>query len=416
MKLLALASTFPAGDSDPVPAFVRDQLVSMKKARSDLQIAVLAPHDPRSRTRNFTRREGYDEYRFHYFWPFRAEKLAGRGIMPALHANPFNYLLLPFFFLGEFLALLSLTRRLRPDLIYAHWFTPQGIVASLVGLITRTPFVFTTHASDVDVWQKVPFMGRYIVRNVAMRARAFTAVSQRSMRKLERFFSPRQWQELQGRAAIIPMGVTIPSPPPVTANPTSDRTIILFMGRLVEKKGVQYLLSAYATARCNLAASQLIIAGEGPLREQLQHQAERLGLEEDQVKFVGFVSGTAKSELLAQAHIHVTPSIVTESGDAEGLPVSLMEGLAYGKVCIATVESGADEVITSGVDGFLVPQKDVGALSDALLEAISLGSTERIQMTQGALRTAQQFCWDVIAQRYHDFLLAPMRMVESREA
>src|SRR5690242_3865100 len=101
MKLLVVASTFPAGDTDPVPAFVKDQLIAFKKARPSLRISVLAPHDRRSATAGFRRWPEYDEYRFHYFWPFVAEKLAGRGIMPALRANPLNYLLIPFLFLGE---------------------------------------------------------------------------------------------------------------------------------------------------------------------------------------------------------------------------------------------------------------------------------------------------------------------------
>ena len=104
MRILVLASTFPANDSDPVPAFVRDQIVAMKDVDSELEFSVLAPHDQRSNTKLFTKHTAYNEYRFHYFWPYSLEKLAGRGIMPALKANPLNYLLIPFLFIGQFFA------------------------------------------------------------------------------------------------------------------------------------------------------------------------------------------------------------------------------------------------------------------------------------------------------------------------
>jgi glycosyltransferase involved in cell wall biosynthesis len=406
MKLLAVASTFPAGDTDPVPAFVKEQMIALKNARPGLHISVLAPHDSRSSTQGFKRWPAYDEYRFHYFWPFAAEKLAGRGIVPALKANPLNYLLIPFLFFGEFLAVLSLTKRLKPDVLYAHWFTPQGVVCSWVSRVTGTPFVFTTHASDVDVWRKIPLLGRSVVRSSARRAHAFTAVSRRSMQKLQRFFPAEQWLAMQSKGAIVPMGVAIPEVRMAQPLEQSDQTVILFLGRLAEKKGVQYLLPAYATARANLGNSLLIIAGDGPMRGHFEQQAAALGLG-DRVRFAGFITGTQKASLLRRADLFVVPSILTASGDAEGLPVSLLEGLANGKICIATAESGADDILTHGRDGFLVPQKSVEALSAALIRAARLNRSVRDDMEAAARKTAQQFDWASIASRHYELLLKP---------
>lgn len=401
MKLLVVASTFPAGDTDTVPAFVKDQLIALRKARPSLHISVLAPHDRRSGTKSFTRWPAYDEYRFHYFWPFAAETLAGRGIMPALRANPLKYLLIPFLFVGEFFALLLLTKKLKPDVIYAHWFTPQGVVASWVSRMTGTPFVFTTHAADVDVWRTIPLLGRYLVRSTAGRAQAFTAVSRRSMERLQRFFSTEQWQVMQNKGAIIPMGVTLPG---LSAQPKrSSQRVILFLGRLVEKKGVQYLLPAYAAARADLGDSLLVIAGDGPMLEQLKRQAAELGIG-DSVLFKGFVSGADKDRLLQQADIYVVPSIIAVDGDAEGLPVSLMEGLAYGKLCIATAESGADDILTNGKDGFLIPQRDIKALSTALLQVAQLDPENREETQAAALQTARRFDWATVAARHYETL------------
>lgn len=398
--ILVIASTFPSHDGDPVPAFVKDQLIALKKYDPTLRFSVLAPHDVRSNTKAYSTHEHYDEYRFHYFWPFSFEKLAGRGIMPALKANPINYLLIPFLFLGEFFALLRLTKTLKPDLLYAHWFTPQGINARWVSTLTQTPFVFTTHASDVDVWNKIPVFGKAIVRSNAKRAKAFSAVSRRSMEKLARFFSENEWTAVSRRGQIIPMGVNIAEAQP-KALKTNNLLTILFVGRLAEKKGVAYLLEAFA--KLETASARLIIAGDGPLKARLERQAAELGIS-DMVSFPGFVSGAEKSKLVASADVYVVPSIIADDGDAEGLPVSLMEGLAFGKICIATNESGADDILKNGKSGFLIPQKDSQALLQALEKALRLTSSERQEIEKAVIESSQQFDWRAIAKKHAEFL------------
>ena len=82
-----------------------------------------------------------------------------------------------------------------------------------------------------------------------------------------------------------------------------------------------------------------------------------------------------------------------------------MEGLAAGKLCVATNESGADNVLMNGKDGFLVPQKDTKALTAALKKALSLSETEQKEMSNNARLAAEQFSWPVIAKKHIDFLL-----------
>ena len=403
-RVLVVASTFPASESDPVPAFVRDQIIAMKNIDSSLEFSVLAPHDNRSSTVDHRSHEYYEEYRFHYALPYSIEKLAGRGIMPALQANPLNYLLIPALFIGEFIALYSLVRRFKPAIIYAHWFTPQAINARLVGAITSTPFVFTTHASDVSVWHKIPLLGPIIVRSNVRKSTAFTAVSRRSMDKLASFFKPKEWERLKQRSQIIPMGVDLPKSTPQHKSSKTQPHAILFIGRLAEKKGVQYLLPAFKNLLKDSPTARLTIAGDGPWLEKIKAQSQSLGLD-DFVAFPGYVSGEKKKQYIDSHTVYVVPSIVTKSGDAEGLPVSLMEGLAAGKICVASNESGADDIISDGKDGFLVPQKDTAKLTSALQSALSLTEEKRSEMSNLARETAKQFSWSTIARHHIKFLL-----------
>lgn len=415
--VLVLASTFPASAIDPVPTFVRDQVVAMAGQHPELEFSVLAPHDKRSMTTDVAKHSGYTEYRFHYFWPRGAERLAGRGIMPALRESPVLYVTVPFLFLGEFIATLRLVRRLKPAIIYAHWFTPQGIVAAWVSKLTGVPFVFTTHASDVDVWRKIPAFGPRIVRYASRKAKAITAVSVRSRDKLSTFFAGGTSPEIH----IIPMGVDLPDVT-VTADERAllrtrlgfdGKVVYLFMGRLVEKKGVPYLLEALAKREDDLADWVLAIAGDGPLREEIEAKVESLGLGH-RVVFTGFVTGETKDDYLRAADVFVVPSIIASDGDAEGLPVALLEGLAYSLLCVATNESGADGILTDGVDGYLCAQKDSAGLGDQLVALDSLTPEQRATLSGAARDLARTFSWDTIATDHYDVLFAPL--LPAREA
>ncbi len=402
-RVLVVASTFPASDSDSVPAFVKDQIKAMKSLDDSLEFSVLAPHDIRSNTKKFTKHNAYDEYRFHYAWPHSIEKLAGQGgIMPNLQANLLNYLLIPGLFLCEGISTYNLTRRLKPDLLYAHWFTPQAVITRVVGKLTNTPFVFTTHASDVAVWHKIPFIGKPIVRWSTRGARGFTAVSERSMDKLAEFFSNKEWRELKKRSLLVPMGVDLITEP---SDMEVQENSIMFVGRIAEKKGIQYLLPAFKEILLDIPEATLTVAGDGPWLARLKKQAKSLGLTKQQVAFPGYTTGDAKQKLINSHLVYVVPSIIADDGDAEGLPVTLMEGLAAGKICISTNESGADNVLTDGKDGFLVPQKNAEALTAALKKALSLSDTKTKEMGKAAQETAKQFSWPVIARKHIDFLI-----------
>jgi glycosyltransferase involved in cell wall biosynthesis len=407
--ILVLASTFPASATDPVPAFVRDQVVAIKQQYPQLTVHVLAPHDQRSATATLTEHADFVEHRFHYFWPRSAERLAGRGIMPALRENAALFAVVPFLFLGEYFATARLVRRLKPDLIYAHWFTPQAVVASWVS--RRAPFVFTTHASDVDVWRRIPFFGARIVRSVSRKARAITAVSSRSKAKLTRFFGDGVAPEVH----IVPMGVELPD---VSGGVGARRqarnalglgseTVYLFIGRIVEKKGLPFLLDALASRHDALGDWTLLIAGDGPLRAETEAYVAERGLSE-RVRFLGFVSGDGKEQCFRAADVMVVPSIISSDGDAEGLPVALLEGLAFGLPCVATDESGADDILTDGVDGFVIPQKDSDALASALVRLHTASPAERTAISDAARSLSARFSWPEIARRHVDLLFAPL--------
>ena len=395
-KLLITASTFPASDTDHAPAFVKDQAIWLKNQYPHLHIDILAPHNSHTITRDYTKYEHYDEYRFHYAWPFTNwEKLAGRSIMPAIRKNPLMLLLVPFLFIAETYATYRLIKKNDYDLIYAHWFTPQAITATIACKLTNKPFVFTSHSGDIIILEKVPF-GRLITKWVCDQALGYTVVSQQTADKLLSM-TPED-KIYQEKMTIIPMGTNIPDKtfPPST---TGSHFKLFFIGRLVSIKGVDYLLRALADLKDDYTFA-LDIAGDGQQRDDLEKLTTTLGLN-DKVKFVGYASGQQKDDLFSQADIIVIPS-VREGKNTEGLPVTLMESLAAGKIVIASDVTGAQEYLTNGKDGYLFEQRNISELKSALKKVFEMDKPAVDAMSQSARKLSKVFDWPVIAKKHYE--------------
>src|SRR5690606_36833907 len=113
-------------------------------------------------------------------------------------------------------------------------------------------------------------------------------------------------------------------------------------GRLVEKKGVEYAIRAVA-AMSESVPTEYTIAGDGPLRSELQDLAHSLGASH-RVRFTGWADQDEVRSALRASHIAVIPSVRATNGDEEGLPVFLMEAMANGLAIVSTAQSGIPEL------------------------------------------------------------------------
>lgn len=410
LSVLFTTSTLPADDTDPVPAFVRDEAIAMKALHPELNISILAPHNGHGNTKAYLPRADYDEYRFHYFWPFRLELLTGRGIQPALKKYPWLYVQLPGLFLFETIATIRLVRKLHSDVIYAHWFTPQALTGWAASLITGVPLVFDTQASDAIVLKKVPF-AKQLVAAVCRRAIAYTAPSQQTLDKLLYFSSPRNIDMFKSKLTMVPYGTTLP---PIDKNAVAQveqsyalkgKTVFYFIGRLVDRKGVDILIAAFARYHTDHTDSVLIIVGDGQERATYERQAAQSSAS-NAIIFTGFLTGQVRYTLLARADVCVIPSI--HVGDqSEGLPVVFMEALLYGKTTVISDETGAHEVAKNKVNSFIVRAGSVDALYDGLRTATTMTKAEQTRFRKNVTKLAKTFEWTSVAERRYDALIKP---------
>jgi colanic acid/amylovoran biosynthesis glycosyltransferase len=145
------------------------------------------------------------------------------------------------------------------------------------------------------------------------------------------------------------------------------RVKLVTVGRLVEKKGVEYAIRAVASLlsqRPELDISYTI-GGDGPLAPHLKALVSELGVGE-QVRFLGSLEADEVAELLAPSDLFLLPSVTDRLGDQEGIPVVLIEALAVGMPVVSTHHSGIPELVVDGESGFLVPERDIEALVEKL--------------------------------------------------
>lgn len=348
-KLLVTASTFPRWEGDTEPRFVLDLCKHMVDT---FDVTVLVPATPGAKDREVL--EGVEVIRYHYFPIHKWETLCYPGaIVPRIKEKKIRAILVPFLFVALFFKLLMILPKY--DIVHAHWLIPQGIVQSFF----KKPYIVTGHGGDVTS------LNKGIVKKLKERclkeATDVTTVSQylsEYMRELETSCKPH----------IISMGVDLKMFGSKYRMDDffgqKEKKVILFVGRLAEKKGVTYLIDAMK----KIENAILVIVGEGPLNNQLKKQALYKG---DQIKFLGAKSHEELKTLLASADIFVAPSITANNGDSEGLGLVLLEAMASGLPVVATRSGGIVQIIEDGINGFLVEEKNSMQLAEAISQILS---------------------------------------------
>ena len=243
---------------------------------------------------------------------------------------------------------LGLARRARraprPDVVYAHFLVPAGVIASLA---QRAPLVLTAHGQDVANVGRIPGV-RASTRWVVRRAAAVVAVSDYLRRELEA-----KVPEARGKTDVVDCGVDLvrfPLLPPVSGEPA-----FLCVGTLTERKNVSRLADAFA----QVGRGTLTFVGDGPLRAELEGRPD--------VRLDGRVPHAEVADHLARASVVCQPSLVEPFGQ------SLLEAMACGRSVVATRVGGPPEFVPPEA-GVLVDPLAVGSIAEGLRRAAELPS------------------------------------------
>ena len=375
-KLLVTASTFPRWEGDTEPRFVYDLSRAML---NQFDITVLVPAAPGAQ--DHEEMGGLHVERYHYFPVHRWETLCYPGaIVPRIKEKKLRALLVPFLFAALWWNIFK--RRKQFDVVHAHWLIPQGIVQSFF----KMPYLVTGHGGDVTSLNQGVL--KALKRRCLQRAGAVTTVSQQLKQVIEEI--------CPGKAVeIMPMGCDTrefsPSYRKENFFGQNGKPVVLFVGRLAEKKGVTYLIEAMKQVD-----AMLVIVGDGPLRAQLEEQAKPLG---DKVQFLGAKTHDQLAEIYASADVFAAPSVQAKDGDVEGFGLVFLEAMASGLPVVASRSGGIPYLVHDGENGLLVEPGNVEELAGAIRKMISMEDLRNVVCANGMERI-QNFTYTSVGKKY----------------
>jgi glycosyltransferase involved in cell wall biosynthesis len=245
----------------------------------------------------------------------------------------------------------------RPALIHAHSASRASFWRKALFLTLArafgVPYVIHLHGGEFRKFYELESTGRSqrIIRGLFARAAAVVVLSE-------------QWRAWvaehcpNGRIEVIHNPVELPEPAGPELNANASGRTILFLGRLGRGKGTFDLINAFSRIAGEFTDVRLLLGGDGELDNATALAAE-LGLQQ-RVECVGWVTGNRKNEMLRKATVYALPSY------NEGLPISVLEAMAFGLPIVTTPVGGIPDAIVDGVTGLLVPPGDVDALANAL--------------------------------------------------
>ena len=395
LRVLVLATSYPLSEDDNASVFL--QYLYRHLGNQDVEAHVVVPALGRG---GHQIQHGVHVYRFRYFFrPFQ-RLCYGSGILPNLKQHPALWLLVPFFLAAFAMAATRIAFRVRPSVIHGHWFVPTGVIGLIVSKLVRRPFVITAHGGDAFSMKSRAM--RRLKASVCRFADAWTANTETTARAIVSEVGTKP-----GR--IVPMGIDsmLFSPAIIDTNtsPVHSKYRLVFIGRLVEKKGVEYLLKALALLPGAVAGKvELDVIGDGYERERLQKLAAEMKLS-GRVNFLGSINNRQLPQYLQRADLFVGPSIIDSAGDTEGQGVVFLEAMAC-KVCVvATAVGGIADVIETEENGILVPPADPQALAKTIQELLE-DDTKRNRLALNGYRLVQQeYDWTTIARQFKTLYL-----------
>jgi glycosyltransferase involved in cell wall biosynthesis len=387
VKVLYLVTAYPRAADDVITPWMVETI--RRLGELGVEVEVLAPA---YRAQPSQVVAGVRVHRFRYA-PGPWETLTHDQTAPdRIRERPWFLGLVPGYLAAGSAAAARLARSGEFDALHAFWPMPQGLLGLWAKRASGVPLVSTFFGVELTWMERqFPFLAP-VLRRVVRGSDAVTAISHYTAERLRR-------QVPQVDPVVIPFGAAVDAPEqaPEWSWDGSRPFQLLFVGRLVERKGVHLLLEALARLEPS-RRPELQVVGDGPERKRLEARAAELELS-GRVHFHGFVEHAALQQELAACDAFVLPAVVDAKGDTEGLGVVLIEALGYARPVIASAAGGIVDVVRDGVNGLLVPPGDAAALAGAIQRLMDDPAAARAMGAEGRRDVAERFAWSAIAGR-----------------
>ena len=395
-RIVMVASSYPRFEGDSVGSFMEP--IAQGIAARGHEVHLVAPWHPKWNRPKVDR--GVHFHLFHYA-PVQSLNTFGyaEGMRADVRLRASAVAVAPLAVLSGWFKALRVAQKKRATIVHAHWVIPGGVMgAAAAGSI---PLVISLHGSDVFVAERYSAV-RLAARTAFHRARWVTACSEDLRSRAVAIGAD------AGRSNVIPYGVdSVRFRPDADARARGRQMLgvadnvplVLAIGRLVKKKGFEYLIDAAVALKAQHPRLRVAIAGDGDLDASLRARAEAGGVG-DAVQFLGVVAHDMVPTLLAAADIAVAPSVRDDAGNVDGLPNTVMEIMASGTPLVATPAGGIGAVATDGTTARLVPERDAHALASAI-DGLLRDRPAGIDMGRHAREfVCRQHSWERVAEDF----------------
>jgi glycosyltransferase involved in cell wall biosynthesis len=390
-----VTSNYPRWPGDSTTPFVHDLAVGLVERGWD--ITVVAPHFPGAAGSEVM--DGVRVHRFRYLLPESAQTLCyGGGALANLRSSRTAKFKLPALVAAQWASLVGRLGR-RTDLVHAHWVLPQGFVAS--ARISRVPRLLTAHGSDV-----MSLRGRLLdgFSRFAMRhADALTVGSSATLRAVASLGADAD------KVALIPFGVDLRRQPDdalvdrVRSSLVPDGgPLLVFLGRLVEEKGIFDAIEATAIVHSSMPSLRLAVVGAGQDEGRARDLARQLGVEHCTM-FAGWAQPAEVPSWLAAADVVLAPSW------REGQGIAILEAMAQARPVVATRTGGVLDAIQDGVTGRLTEPGRPNEVAGAIRDLVANPDHARAMGERASQVVRNRFDWCQTLDAFEDLYLRMIR-------
>ncbi|MEN3044919.1 MAG: glycosyltransferase family 4 protein [Candidatus Hydrothermales bacterium] len=398
MKILTLCTAFPRNKSDVITPWLVRFLKELEKKGHEIYIFTSSYKGLKQKSFN-----NFKIFRFRYFISNFETLTHDVAIPERLKENIIYYFLVPFYLFGGIKGVFkykNFLKKVKIDVIHVHWPIPHIIFGYLFKVFLKSPIVSTFHSAELILLKNITkskFTGKIFVNffKYFLKKSSFITVNSSYTKSLIKVFNlPEK------KVKVIPFGVSLDIfDLNLEGKSYAKEKKVLFVGRLVERKGVKYLIEAFKIFSQKYSDYKLCIVGDGPLKNDLFKLTSELKIDE-KVNFLGFVDKSVLLKEYLTSSIFVLPAIFDSKGDTEGLGVVLIESMYFGTPVIATSVGGIVDIVIDGYNGFLVKEKDVTGLALAMDRLVSDSTLQEKFVKNAKEFVNKNFSWQNIVNSF----------------
>ncbi|MDX8551860.1 glycosyltransferase family 4 protein [Methanospirillum sp. J.3.6.1-F.2.7.3] len=405
-KVLVITSSYPAGLNDLRGTFIGKQVHSM--VNLGYNMIVLTPHVPSAHL--LEEYENVKIYRFPYFFPFPLEQLSSPGGMFFGFKQSFlgKVQIIPYLIM-MIISSGIIIKKENIEIIHTHWIIPQGIAGAFWSIITGIPHISTAHVLDLTISDNIPML-RGVIRCILKRTDVVTVNSSFTLHQVTRF-SPKSLP-----VKVIPMGIDETRISGIKNNNVHLKAghSILFVGRLIDWKGIDILIQALSIVSKKIPDVTLTIIGEGPKREEYEALTHHLKVK-DIVHFKGKVSDEDLNLAYRRSDLFILPSNEKKGIVMEGLGVVLLEAISYGIPIIGSNTGGIPDIIEDNVTGYLTIPGDPDDLAEKITYAFENPEKSRECVIRAREKMRKNFSWDYLGIKFAQVYDGILNAIQTNE-